>query len=78
MKRLHESQLEERVRTRSKKDRKRWCKGKTGREHKYGEWESVLPDLKLTSPMYQRLCSECGKKDIVCGADTINRTSKRL
>lgn len=47
---------------RAKKDRKRWCKGKVGREHVWGprEYYGYGGYWKSCSMVFQR-CTNCGK-----------------
>lgn len=43
---------------RRKKDTKRWCKGKEGREHDY----SVLVPWGMRTGLFEKVCSQCLKK----------------
>lgn len=46
-----------------KKDTKRWCKGKVGREHQYGE---LYPYYQgYARKWHERLCATCGKKELI-------------
>ena len=52
------------VRHRSKKDTKRWCKGRVGIEHQYGDWVDIFPDMHLGWRIDERRCGVCQKKDL--------------
>jgi hypothetical protein len=51
----------------SKKNTKKWCRGKVGAEHKpvcvsYNEWENRRTWAKWSKDWKVLICSECGKQ----------------
>ncbi len=60
--------VEEReVRHRAKKDTKRWCKGKVGREHKFTEPIQLYPThpSEWRASYLDMICFQCGTRKIV-------------
>lgn len=55
--------MEEVVKYRTKKNTKKWCKGKVGREHEYSDKEFI--GLEYRGKIYGLIrisCDKCGKK----------------
>jgi hypothetical protein len=73
------------IRHKSKKNTKKYCKGKTGVSHFWSEWLPMFPELPF-SRMKERKCLSCGKKgydyikkgELNEKTDTITDVNKRM